>query len=544
MFFRIVIVTFFLGVAAFVQIKGTASLPAASIIYLYYIIILTYFLTFFYLLILRIQENIQTHVYIQSLIDVAMVTLLVYVTGGIESVYSVLYPLVIIYSVLFLERRGGLIIASASGILYGLLLDFEYYGFIHPVHGPSAVYSHSAGFVFSRIFIHFVSFYIVAFLTSFVVVSEKKLRRLLEEREDAFNRLDLLHRSIIESVDTGILTYDLQGKVKSFNRAAEEITGYRFQDVRGSHLENLFPGILERLRGEGNDFLKGNGRNRFELILDRGSDGKKILGFSSSRLSGKEGERIGDILVFQDLTAVREMEKEVEKSKRLALIGEMSACFAHEMRNPLASISGSIQILQRELKLDDKDMNERLMQIILRGKDQLEGLLKDFLLLARPSLDRNEKLDIKDVIRDVLESVRCTPEWKEEVEVKSDMTSRTAVWGNRTEIRQAVWNLAVNALQAMIEGGRLEIGSRDVLRDGKRYVEIWIRDEGCGIEEKDLSRVFEPFYTTKEKGSGLGLAIVNRIVESHGGKIEVESDAGKGTRFTVILPSHEEAVDS
>lgn len=544
MFFRVVIVTFLLGVAAFVQIKGTTSLPGVSIVYLYYIIIITYFLTFIYLLLLRFLASIRINIYIQTLMDVALVTVLVFVTGGIESVYSVFYPLVIIYSVLFLERRGGLIIASASGILYGLLLDFEYYGFIQSVHGTAAVYDHSAGFVFSRIFIHFVSFYIVAFLTSFVVVSEKKLRRLLAEKEDAFNQLDLLHRSIIESVDTGILTFDLQGEVKSFNRAAEEITGYRFQDVRGVKLEKLFPGILNRLEGKEADVLRGNDRNRFELILDRGEKGKRIMGFSASRLSGKAGERIGDILVFQDLTSVRNMEKEIERNKRLALIGEMSACFAHEMRNPLASISGSVQMLRSDLKLGEKDMNERLMRIILRGKDQLEALLKDFLLLARPSLDSNERLDVNEIIADVLESIRFTPEWKEEVEVEAHMSVRANVRGNRLEIRQAVWNLAVNALQSMADGGRLEIGTKEVHLDGKEYVEIWIQDQGCGIEEKDLARVFEPFYTTKERGSGLGLAIVNRIVESHGGKIEVESETGRGTRFNVSLPSHGGGVES
>jgi len=537
MFFRVAVVTFLLGIAAFVQIKGTRSLPDASIVYLYSIIIITYFLTFIYLLLLKILENIRINIYIQTLMDVALVTVLVFVTGGIDSVYSVFYPLVIIYAVLFLERRGGFIVASASGILYGLLLDFEYYGFIHPVHGAGAVYGHSAGFVFSRIFIHFVSFYIVAFLTSFVVASEKKLRRLLAEKEDDFNRLDLLHRSIIESVDTGILTYDLQGEVKSFNRAAEEITGYRFQDVRGVRLETLFPGISDRLKGEREDALYGNGRSRFELILDRGEGGRRILGFSASQLSGKTGERIGDILVFQDLTAVRDMEREIERNKRLALIGEMSACFAHEMRNPLASISGSVQMLRRDLRLDEADVNERLMQIILRGKDQLEALLKDFLLLARPSLDSKERIEMNRVVADVLESIRCTQDWKEDIEVTTVLSGRAGVWGSRFEIRQAVWNLALNALQAMTEGGRLEIGTKDIQLDGKKGVELWIRDQGCGIDEKDLARVFEPFYTTKEKGSGLGLAIVNRIVESHGGKIEVRSESGKGTRFAVQLPS-------
>lgn len=536
MFFRVAVVTFLLGIAAFVQIKGTWSLPGVSIVHIYYIIIITYFLTFIYLILLRFLENIRINIYLQSLMDVALVTLLVFVTGGIESVYSVLYPLVIIYSVLFLERRGGLIIASASGILYGLLLDFEYYRFIQPVRGMDSVYTHSAGFVFSRIFIHFVSFYLVAFLTSFVVVSEKKLRRLLAEKEDDFNRLDLLHRSIIESIDTGILTFDLQGEVKSFNRAAEEITGYRLQDVKGFPLERIFPGIMDLLKGGGEAVLRGNGRKRFELIVDRGETEKRILGFSTSQLSGKAGERIGDILVFQDLTSVRNMEKEVERNKRLALIGEMSACFAHEMRNPLASISGSVQVLRRDLRLDEKDINDRLMQIILRGKDQLEALLKDFLLLARPSIDKNEKLYLEGIIADVLESIRYTPEWKEEVEVKADMSARSQVWGNRLEIRQAVWNLAVNALQSMTEGGRLDIGTKEVDLNGKKHVEIWIQDQGCGIEGKDLARVFEPFYTTKEKGSGLGLAIVNRIVESHGGRIEVESEVGQGTKFTVRLP--------
>ncbi|MBE9541630.1 MAG: hypothetical protein IMF01_04860, partial [Proteobacteria bacterium] len=255
-----------------------------------------------------------------------------------------------------------------------------------------------------------------------------------------------------------------------------------------------------------------------------------------------------------------------------------AAGLAHEIRNPLASISGPIQMLSKDLRLDETD--RKLMQIILRGKDRLEGFVKDFLLLARPKQSERKDIDVKAIIDDVLESLCFSPEWHEDIEVNRDLCNQSSIYGNRAEIRQVIWNMISNAVQAMPEGGRLKIettpypplseeksppiphlaegksppisplaegksppisplvkGGKGGFLDTKQYLEIRISDNGCGIEEKDQDRVFEPFYTTKENGTGLGLAIVNRIVENHTGKIRIKSKPGKGTDCIVLLPT-------
>ena len=542
-FFRVAIVTVLFGIVAFIQIKGAESLPGASVTSAYFIIIITYLLSFLYLLIMKRIKSLEANVYIQAICDVTLITILVYVTGGVESVYSVLYPLVIIYSALFLAKKGGVVIASASSILYGLLLDLEYYSVIHPIHSPSWDYGFSAGYTLSRIFIHILSFYIVALLTSFVVEQEKSARSLLAEKESEFHQLDLLHRSIIESVGAGIITINLQGDIKSFNRAASEITGLSFSRVKNKKIDNIFPGfseILEMIKNEKRD----EGRINRNEILVSGKDNRNIvLGFSVSPLIDSKDRKIGEIVIFQDLTASKDMEREVERSKSLALIGEMAAGLAHEIRNPLASLCGSIQMLQKNLELDKTD--ERLMRIILRGRDQLENLVRNFLLLARPNLDGRQEINIKYLMDDILESLRHSPDWHENIKVVMALSDQTGIYGNMTEIKQALWNLVLNAVQSMSNSGRLKIETRPVILDNlKEYLEIRISDNGCGIEKDDSSKIFEPFYTTKERGTGLGLAIVNRIVESHGGKIRIESELEKGAGCILLLPRNKGAWES
>ena len=535
MLLRVVIVTFILGIAAFIQFKGTKPLPAASISSVYSVIIITYFLSFLYLTLIKRIKNLDVNIHIQATADALLITILVFVTGGIRSIYSILYPLVIIYSALFLTRRGGLIVASFISLLYGSLLDLEYYGIIHPIYSAPREYDFSAGDVLSMIFIHIVSFYIVAFLMSFVVEQEKTARSRLAQKESEFYQLDLLHKSIIESVNTGIATIDLQRNIKSFNRAAEEITGFSFTEVQDRGIDGVFPGfpgILDGIRDRKTD---KEGVDRGEITVSGKQNEKIVLGFSVSSLMDSKDKKIGDTVIFQDLTAAKVMEKEVENSKKLALIGEMAAGLAHEVRNPLASLGGSIQVLKTNLDLDKT--NERLMEIILRGRDQLENLVKNFLLLARPNPTDREEIDINDIINDILESLRYGPDWHEDIKVEKESCHGAGVCGNRTEVWQMLWNLAMNSVQSMPGGGRLKIATRLIPPDnGKEYLEIRISDSGCGIEKDNTDEVFKPFYTTKEGGTGLGLAIANRIALSHGGKITIESEVKKGTSCTLLLP--------
>jgi two-component system sensor histidine kinase PilS (NtrC family) len=542
MLLRVAFVTFLLGIATFLEIKGEDLLPEISLLSLYLIIITSYILSLFYFFLLNLTKNIKITLYIQAICDVLMITGLVYATGGISSVYAVFYTLVIIYSVLFLERRGGLIIASACSICYGLLLDLEYYKILTPLYAiVSQDNPFTAGYVFSRIIIYILSFYLIAFLAIFVVEQEKKTRTLLQEKETAFDQLDLLHRSIIESVDTGILTINLRGQIKSFNRAAEEITGYSFAEVEDKNIVDLFPeygDLLENIHTGGYPYSQ---QSRVEMYIESHEKTPLTLGCSVSFLNDGTEKRIGDILVFQDLTAIKKMELILEKNRRLAFIGEMAAGLAHEMRNPLASISGSIQVLHKSLLLNETD--ERLMQIILRGKDQLESFMRDFLLLSRPTPGIPEMIKINDIIEDILESIRYLPDWRDDIQViKSLQDHLPFIRANKTEIRQLIWNVLMNAIQSMPNGGRvtIETGKDTTDISAGQFLEIKISDNGQGIMENDLGKIFEPFYTTREKGTGLGLAIVNRIVEGHAGKIKVDSRSGEGTTFMIWLPCLQE----
>lgn len=532
---RVAIVTFLLGIATFVEIKGEEFLPEISLTSFYIIVIASYILSIAYYFFLHLSPNLKVSLYTQALCDVLMVTGLVYATGGIRSIYVVFYSIIIIYSVIFLGRRGGLIIASACSIFYGGLLDLEYYKILIPLYAAIQDASFSAGYVFSRIIIYIFSFYLIAILASFVVEQERKTRSLLEEKATAFDQLDILHRSIIESVDTGILTINLQGQIKSFNQAAEEITGYSFTDVEDRNIVDTFPEYVE-LYEKLNQMPDAAARkNRVEMTLQSKSNKSLILGCFISSLRNSQRKRIGDILVFQDLTEIKKMERHLETNRRLAFIGEMAAGLAHEMRNPLASISGSIQILRKGLHLSVSD--ERLMQIILRGKDQLESFMKDFLLLSRPVPGIHEAFKIDEIIEDVLDTIKYVPDWQDEIEVVRSSKDHLEIFASRTEIRQLIWNLVMNAVQAMPDGGRVTITTGTaMLEELVPALEIGISDNGPGITGNDLGRIFEPFFTTKEKGTGLGLAIVNRIVEGYLGKIMVHSVPDRGTTFTVRLP--------
>ncbi|MGD0275201.1 MAG: ATP-binding protein [Syntrophales bacterium] len=533
---RLGIAFFLLAVAFFIQTWGSAFLSEEALAHFFKIIFIIAILSGCYLIILRFDSSPRINVYIQALLDVAIVTWLVFATGGIQSNYPVFYPLVIIYSVLFLERYGGFIIASASAISYGLLLDLEFFRIIIPT-GEDAISAAqlSAIFVFTRLFVHIISFYIIALLASFVVARERETRLLLLERETALDQLDQLHKSIIESVDVGIVTVNLLGRIKSFNRAATDITGIPFSRADNRDVRKIFPRFNDISRNAEEE-AEDPARATTEIIFEKSGNGEMVLECFHFPLKDHVGERVGSILIFRDITSVKKMEEEYEKNRRLAVIGEMASGLAHEMRTPLASISGSIQVLKKGMKLGPSD--ERLMQIILRGKDQLENFMRDFLMLARPSPGVSEVFDIRSVIIDVLDTIRYMPDWKDSIIISSDMRKKTIIRANKTEIRQVLWNLLLNAVQAMPEGGKLGISAVRARRgDRNEWVEICITDTGMGIPKENLVKVFEPFFTTKEKGTGLGLTVVNRIIEGSGGKITLDSSLEQGTVCMVILPA-------
>ena len=534
--YRIIIITLFLGITIFVDLKKQDFAISQITLNMVYIVALAiYFFSIVYILVFKFIEDLTKNIYLQMAVDVILITALIFVTGNIQIDYSLFYTLVIIYSVIFIGRKGGLIVASVASIFYGLFVNIQFHELVSFV--PSVkYYSVNQIDVLNNLLLHIVSFYILAFLASFVVEQEKKTRSLLEEKESEFNQLDLLFRSIVESVYTGVMTVDLQGTIKTFNRAAEEITGFPRSSIQNLKVKEVFPGLLPFLNEETmNEQIK----SRIEVVIMGKAENDINLGLSVSPLKGKHDKQIGNILIFQDLTKIKQMESKLEKSKNLALIGEMAAGLAHEIRNPLSAITGSIELLKQELQSDGTD--RRLMEIILRGKDQLESFARDFLLLSRPIPVVREPVDINQVVQEVLDFIKLNKDWAVKIKILKDLADDVVALANKEQVRQIVNNLVINAIHAMEEGGVLSIETKTVtLDDQKEYAEIVISDTGCGIEEKDLKRIFEPFFTKKTKGTGLGLSIVNHIVDGYEGKINMESYVNQGTTCTVYLPVNRE----
>lgn len=535
---RIVIVTLFLGTTIFIDIKKhTFHVSQITINYFYLIAAAIYFFSIIYILLFKFVKYLHYNIYLQITADVVLITFLIFMTGNTQIDYSLFYTLAIIYSVIFLGSRGGFIVATASSISYGLLMELQLYRIVPFISSIGYDYNLKLTDVITNTLLHVVSFYVLAILASFVVEQEKKTRYLLEEKESEFNQLDLLFRSIVESVYNGVMTINLYNMIKTFNHGAEEITGFARAKVQNRKIEDLFPEFVPFLTVE---TINEQTQKRLEVTVT-GKKGNKInVGLSVSPLIGRYDNQIGNILIFQDLTKIKQMEKKLEKSKNMALIGEMAAGLAHEMRNPLAAITGSIELLGQGLKLDGTD--ERLMQIILRGKDQLDGFARDFLSLARPVPVARELVDLNEVVEEVLDYIKLNKDWTNKIKIVKVSSINVKAFANKEPVRQIINNLVLNAIQSMEDGGVLSIETKMAKQedDKMEYAELKVSDTGCGIKEDDLKKIFGPFFTNKEKGTGLGLTIVNHIVEGYNGKIKIESTLNQGTVCSVWLPNTKE----
>jgi two-component system sensor histidine kinase PilS (NtrC family) len=543
MFFRAVVVTLLLGATAIVQIKESQVISYAFPLYLYLLIALTYALTLLYVFLLRRVKHLKAFAYGQILGDVFFVTLLIYLTGGIESIFSWVYLLSIFSAGTILYRRGGLLVASASSILYGTLLDLQFYQIILPLgyHIPPSVGS-KGSYVFYLLAVNMVAFYLVAILSAYLSEQVRQKEEELKKRLIDYKQLERLYKHIVQNITSGLITVDGVGRITSFNRMAEEITGYQFEEVYQEEIGVLFPGFLEWSGSNGWVPEQGWGKLRFsrwETKFQKKQGAPLVLGFSVSPLKDSSDQEIGSILIFQDLTQLREMEEELKRADRLAAVGALAAGMAHEVRNPLASISGSIEILKEEM--GNSPRHQQLMQIILREVGHLNSLIADFLLFAKPTSARKERIHLKAVVEDILKVFAQSPDCSPGIRFITKFHDEFTIQGDAQPIKQVFWNLFINATQAMPDGGELRVETRrcpPVLPfiGDQDQGEISISDTGSGIAENEIDKIFDPFFTTKEKGTGLGLSIVHSIVENYRGRIAVRSQLGRGTTFTIIFP--------
>lgn len=515
-YIRVVIVTILLDSFYIFRIGyDKLSNPQA----LSYFIASLYFLTIVYALVLRrLKTNSQYIVfaYIQIIVDIVAETALIYMTGGIESMFSFMYPLSIISAGIILNRRACFVTATLSSIFYGVLLDLQLYKII--IISPDTVLAEKD--FFYSIFAHFTAYYLIGYLSGYLSEKLHRATQSLKERDVVLSDLKAFSKYIIESMPSGIFTTDLDSRIISFNAAAQDITKLVHSDVAGKTPEGIFPFLstnqpsLERVEGN---------------ILRNGESFP--VGMRISKLKDASGRTIGQIGVFQDLTELKAMEAEVKRKEKWAFIGELSASIAHELRNPLASLKGAIEMLRE--KRVSQEQADHLMTIALSEMDRLNGIITDFLLYARPQQLNRQPFDLHESLRNVVTLLKRSEPKGENVTISTKLEDSLFITADSRQIQQVFWNLGINAMDAVSDGGDVDIYTKR----NNNSVEVVFKDNGPGISKNDIDKIFYPFFTTKEKGTGLGLSIAQKIAEEHGGKIAVESgETGTGATFRVIFP--------
>jgi two-component system sensor histidine kinase PilS (NtrC family) len=520
----IVISTLFLGVLL-IQVNTQLILPLKSF---YGLILLAYGLSLLYLIahVRAFSPNLQAS--LQLVGDLVIVTGFVYVTGGVFSPFSFLYLTVIVVAAAMLPA-GGVVFAGLSAIAYGLQAVLMYYQLLPlPTTLEGVPVTPSASRVLSQILIHIVGFVLVALLVSYLTTSLRRAHTMLEEETERARQFVALTQHVVRSVGAGILAADLEGKTLYINPAGASILGISNVDAQiGSPLEAVMP-LTEHNWG----LIAGRARShsiaRIEGTLERS---ETRLGLSVDPLKDEKDTVVGFIVNFQDLTELR-IEAERERMRdRMTATGEMAARMAHEIKNPLASISGSAQMLSSVGGVDET--GRRLLDIVVDESRRLSGILDGFLVFARPGQSTHAMCDLSQMLNDCLALLRRSDEINADHKLVLETPDRLMLLGEEHLLRQIFWNLSRNALQAMPEGGLLKISAE---RHDETAIIRW-RDNGVGMSEEIRHRAFEPFVTTQFNGTGLGLAVVYSAVQEHGGSVDIVSTTGRGTTVTVQLPN-------
>ncbi len=530
MFLRVMVITIFLGSVIIFhrKIGGTLNLGSISIL-----IVITYLLTLLYAIILPRIKNLRRFCYLQIAADIFVETGVIYVTGGIESPLSFLYTLSIISAGIIYHRPGIYFIASIASICFGTFIDLEYYNLIHPIYiYPKSDIANEGSYVFYITFVTICTFFLVALLTGFLVEKLRLTKKELSEKSDHLQELRAFHENVVESMGSGLLTISIDKRISSFNNAAAKITGFMFFEIKGKVFSEIFhfPGLQEIHEITGSNFP-----NRFEGTFTRKDNKRIYLGMNISALKNDEGNTKGYICVFQDMTEFKEMEERVVQAERLAAIGSVAAGIAHEIRNPLASMSGSIQVLKQKpwAEKESKD----LMDIVVRETDRLNSIVTRFLDYAHPHPVKLAEYDINSLIQDTLSMLKNSPEYNQKILVSIRFEKNPLIIKiDSQQIQQVLWNLCLNSIQAMPNGGELKVSTKLINNKNNMCAMIQVSDTGCGIKKENKDSIFDPFYTTKKNGTGLGLASVCRIIENHKGTIKVQSKESEGSSITLQLP--------
>jgi two-component system sensor histidine kinase PilS (NtrC family) len=527
---RAAVISVLLGSAVLIQIKSPGSFPVDPY---FFLLGLTFALTVVYSLTLKQGEQHRWLVDLQLAADAGIVSGIVYVTGGVNSYFSSLYALPIIAASTLRLWRGGMLVGALSSVLYSGIVLTQYFG---TPASPIVVVAENLPPLRVAIYtlgLNVFGFLAVAALTGYLAEGLRRADAQLQQASSELADVQAFSRHVVDSLTSGLATTDMTGIVVTYNRAAEAITGSTAGLAIGQPASAVLqlPPSLAALFGPAAGRPK---QTRVEYGFTR-HDGRQIeMGLSAAPLMTPRGET-GFILTFQDVTESRKVEREARVQQRLAAVGEMAAGIAHEIRNPLASMSGSIQILRQELPLTDEQ--GQLMDIVIRESERLNETIRSFLAYARPQRQSMRHMDVRQVITDTATLLQNSAERSGSHRIAMDVPAEPVMLqADEGQIRQIVWNLATNGLRAMPSGGTLTLAVTAPAEEAPHVV-ISVSDEGVGIAPEDLEGIFQPFRGSFERGTGLGLAMVHRIVSDYSGEVKVNSARGAGTTVQVRFPA-------
>ncbi|OQX83055.1 MAG: hypothetical protein B6D63_06795 [Candidatus Latescibacteria bacterium 4484_7] len=540
-FLRLVIATSVIGVAILVlQLEATAISVAA----LYSLLGVIYFATGSVYLAFNKGVPLRPLIWSQIFIDITVLTFIVHYSGGSGSYFTILYILPIIVGGTYFQLTGGLVAAMTSITVYVIYMLMESNGILSN-GGISNAYS--AGENFSpllRGYINMMVFILTGILSGYISKYIQSKREELEDKERELKRVHLDTDSIINNMSSGLIVTNMAGEIISVNPAAKIILGLGdIGELQGKMISDVVPHMHQFVKELDYVLQTGSPKKRHEIELIK-SDGTKFpIGVSISLLRSDTGEKRGVIALFQDLTEVNMMRERVRKADRLAAVGELSAAIAHEIRAPLASICGSVEMLSGELDLTGEQKS--LMDLIVKESDRLDRIITDFLEFAKMRKPELSAFDIEQCVHEVVLLLNNSAQSRGNINI--DVESRVnglQVYADEEQIKEVFLNIGLNACEAMEGDGNLTITiSRFTKREGvdRNPVEhaiVEFANDGPPIPPERIPHIFEPFFTTKETGTGLGLSIASRIIESHGGTIEVENRSDGKTVFSIAMPAY------
>lgn len=521
---RVVVVSTLLLSALLIQLTFSIWLPLNPIYYLAAAAYSTSALAFA----ARRAVDPGVNAVFQLLGDLVVVTGLVWISGGPDSGFTFLYLAVVVSGTILLGKGGGLVTAGLASVFYAVLLQLIHTGAFPPprIDGlPPQVWTR--GQLAGNVVTNVGAFAATALLVAAASEKLRDARLLAERRKEEVARLQALHSSVLSSMSSGVVTAGPDGRITFANPPAGELLQRPPQALLGQPLVStglISEELLLASREPGNEVLRFEG-NR--TPLGPGT----FFGVTVTPLRDGDGRVTGQILIFQNLTELKKLEGEVRLKEKLAAVGELAAAIAHEIRNPLASISGSVQVLSSTAPPGSSE--RRLMEIVVQESHRLSSILEDFLKYVRPREQAVETVDAPAALRDVVTLLTHSDELSTAHSVTLDLEPGSVpLRADPGQLRQVFWNLLRNALAAMPGGGTLSLTSRAA--DGAWNVTV--ADEGRGMSREEVDHLFTPFAHALPGGTGLGLAIVYRIVEEHGGRIRVKSAPGEGTAITLTLP--------